>query len=346
MPVPSFLDRRNWSRWVAAQSRSRVRRWAGHDLRPSGPLEGRTLLSNVVVSNTNDSGAGSLRQAILNAPSGSTITFAHKLEGQTITLTSGVLAIGDNLTINGLGASNLTVSGGGASEVFSVATGAAVTISGLTISGGMSDIFGDGGGISNAGTLNLDNVVVTGNQAAGSFTEGGGIYNTGSLTLNHSAVIDNQSNSNFSLAAGGGIENVTGAVLTVNSSTISGNLAVSADGPTQGGAIDNQFGAKLSISGSTVSDNQAIGASGFIGNDAQGGAINDEGAMIITGSALSGNQAVGGSSGIDGGVATGGAIDMTGVTVNDVFGARHPDHDGQFRERQPVRGRSHHTGGF
>ena len=56
-------------------------------------LETRALLSTLVVTNNDDSGPGSLRQAIADAGSGDTITFAHSLRGQTITLSSGELDI-------------------------------------------------------------------------------------------------------------------------------------------------------------------------------------------------------------------------------------------------------------
>ena len=66
----------------------------------------RALLSTFVVTNASDSGSGSLRQAILDAPSGSTIAFANNLKGQTITLTSGDLPINQSLNMNGPGAAN------------------------------------------------------------------------------------------------------------------------------------------------------------------------------------------------------------------------------------------------
>ena len=68
-------------------------------------LEGRTLLSTV--TNTNDSGPGSLRQAITNAANGAVIKFSPKLDGDTITLTSGELDISKNITIEGPGAGSI-----------------------------------------------------------------------------------------------------------------------------------------------------------------------------------------------------------------------------------------------
>jgi hypothetical protein len=55
-------------------------------------LENRTLLSVDLVTNTKNSGPGSLRDTINNANPGDTIAFASGVAG-TITLTSGVLDI-------------------------------------------------------------------------------------------------------------------------------------------------------------------------------------------------------------------------------------------------------------
>ncbi|PYL35769.1 MAG: hypothetical protein DMF38_03945 [Verrucomicrobia bacterium] len=67
----------------------------------------QTGAATITVTNTNDSGPGSLRQAILNASSGDTINFAPSVT--TVTLTSGELVIDKNLTITGPGANRLTV---------------------------------------------------------------------------------------------------------------------------------------------------------------------------------------------------------------------------------------------
>src|SRR6516165_8107426 len=74
-------------------------------------LEERTVLSTLTVLNTLDKGAGSLRDTITNAQSGDTIVFDPRLNGQTITLTSGELTIKKSLDIEGPGASLLGVSG-------------------------------------------------------------------------------------------------------------------------------------------------------------------------------------------------------------------------------------------
>src|SRR5262249_12095017 len=53
-----------------------------------------------VVSNINDTGAGSLRTAVISTAPGGFITFAANLSGQTIKLTSGQLVLNSTVTID------------------------------------------------------------------------------------------------------------------------------------------------------------------------------------------------------------------------------------------------------
>ncbi|UYZ62961.1 right-handed parallel beta-helix repeat-containing protein [Hymenobacter weizhouensis] len=63
-----------------------------------------------VVSNANDAGAGSLREALTSAANGDLITFAPGLAGQTIRLSSQ-LTLSKSVTIDGQAAPGLTLSG-------------------------------------------------------------------------------------------------------------------------------------------------------------------------------------------------------------------------------------------
>src|SRR5262249_34287486 len=103
----------------------------------------------IVVTNTNDSGPGSLRDALAAASDGDTID-ATGVSG-TILLTSGALQITHNVTVNGPGAANLAVNGNASSQVFENFA-AAATISGFTITNGRGD---EGGGIYNHGGLTV-----------------------------------------------------------------------------------------------------------------------------------------------------------------------------------------------
>ena len=89
--------------------------------------------------NTNDSGAGSLRQALADANDGDTINFNSSLNGQ-ITLTSGQLMVDKGVNITGPGANRLAVNANHASRVFYIAPGKDVTISRLTITNGLPPI--------------------------------------------------------------------------------------------------------------------------------------------------------------------------------------------------------------
>jgi hypothetical protein len=179
----------------------------------------RNRPANVItVTNTNDSGPGSLRQALADANDGDTINFA--VTG-TIGLTTGELLVTSSITISGPGAENLAVDGNAKSRVFHIASSQSVTISGLTIANGHAS--DTGGGIYNDhASLTLSNCVVTGNSAP--FYFGGGIHNDGTnqslatLQINNSLITNN---------SGGGIYNdaiqAGTATLVITDSTLSNN---------------------------------------------------------------------------------------------------------------------------
>ena len=72
------------------------------------------------VINTNDSGPGSLRDAIATTPAGGTVNFALSGCPCTIVLTTGDLAITKDLTVIGPGADQLTISGNNAWRPFRI----------------------------------------------------------------------------------------------------------------------------------------------------------------------------------------------------------------------------------
>jgi hypothetical protein len=99
--------------------------------------------TTIVVTNTNDNGPGSLRQALVDANKGDTID-ATGISG-VITLTTGELLVDKRVTINGAGADAFAIDGNAASVVFFIfrnASGETVTISGLTIRNGKGGSFG------------------------------------------------------------------------------------------------------------------------------------------------------------------------------------------------------------
>jgi hypothetical protein len=234
------------------------------------------------VTNLNDAGPGSLRQAVLGANSAAgadLITFQAGLTG-TITLTTGQLQVEDAVDIQGPGAAALTVSGNDASRVFYLYADAApfdVTLSGLTISHGTADGSGGGGIKDNGENLTLDHVVLTANSSP----VGPALWMDGkslTATVRDSAITGNTGNFDGGVHVGS-----TGGEVTFQRVVISGNTALHA-----GGAF---FGApeSLTIEDSTVSGNHsAFEAGGLeIHNTGKGG-------FTLSGTTISGNSGTAG----------------------------------------------------
>src|SRR6056297_3165806 len=119
------------------------------------------------VTNTSDSGAGSLRQAIADVDTGGTISFDNALSGDVITLSSEI-TINKSLTIQGLGADKLSVSGNNSNRIFNIGGEASADISGLSLISGNANVYGGsspGGAIYNSGNLILTDCNLTGNTA-------------------------------------------------------------------------------------------------------------------------------------------------------------------------------------
>jgi hypothetical protein len=287
---------RNWTANRGPQARSQ-RRPAARGFRPQlEALEDRCLPSTLTVTNNLDNGSvGSLRYEIGQSRKGDTIVFAPSLKGQTITLSGSELDITKSLTIQGPGAGLLTINGGAdgidnnvGARVFAVENKTNVTLSGLTITGGVgrsglpyffavSAYDNEGGGILNLGTLTVSGCTISGNYenpATGATCYGGGIYNGGTLTVTGSTVSGNsvkpQANGG-SPGYGGGIYNA--GTLMVTSSTISSNFA-----SNEGGGIYNAGTA--TVSGCTLSNNSA----------SLGGAIYNAATLTVSNCVFSGNH--------------------------------------------------------
>jgi hypothetical protein len=262
-------------------------------------LEGRCLPSTLTVTTAADGGTGSLRYEINAAQAGDTIVFAPGLHGQTIGLTSGLLDLTKNLTIQGPGAGLLTVSGNNQSTVFKVEPGAQVTLSGLTIFDGNGGT--TGGGILNSGTLTVSSCNIAQDVAR----SGGGIYNLGTLTVSGSTI-----RSDTASDYGGGIYNASGGKLTLSQDTLYHNVA-----DLNGGGIYNASGATATLTNCTLNDNMAFGS--VLGDVTAGGGgiyVNLDSTASLTNCTLSLNSARSGhGGGID--VKTGGILDLTNTIV-------------------------------
>ncbi|MDO8945974.1 MAG: hypothetical protein Q7U88_02315, partial [Desulfocapsaceae bacterium] len=168
--------------------------------------------ATLTVNSIADSGAGTLRQAILDAVADDTIDFNPTAfppaTPATITLISQ-LTINKNLTINGNGGVILDANQTGRVMLIDDETAAimSASLSGITFKNGL--VSGPGGGIYTKEHLTLANVIFTNNTATNS--------------------------------SGGAIHNETGATLTLTDSSFTANNAL------HGGAIFNL--GPLSVSG-------------------------------------------------------------------------------------------------
>jgi CSLREA domain-containing protein len=257
------------------------------------PLEGRRLLTaispsltaasnSLLVSSTADLGPGSLRQAITTANASASpviITFDPTVfpagSNTTITLTSGGLELSNTsemITIKGPGAGQVTIDGDGNDTVFYVDTDVTAEIDGLTITDGSNP--DGGGGISNSGTLTLNNDVITGNTVPEQTNpliapadapvidttgDGGGIDDLGTLTTNNCTI------SNNTAQYGGGVYVESSATDTYTNCTISGNNS-DTDGAGGGFFVDGT----LYVLGSTISGNTDNGTDGGGGAEIDG----------------------------------------------------------------------------
>jgi hypothetical protein len=266
------------------------------------------------VTNTGNSGAGSLRQAITDANGNAGLDQIPISATGTIQLASALPDISGQTQISGPGAASLTVRRNvlTAFPIFTIGAGS-VDISGLTISNGDSST---GGGIATTvGTATtLTNVVVTGNSS------GGGIGGRGALTLNGTTVSGNTSG-----GAGGGIGGSDDATLI--NSTVSGNTA------SGGGGISTPAASLLSLTDSTVTGNDASVGAGIAtsklstltltrvtvsDNDAvaAGGGLSINGSATITDSDINGDN----DAGTNGGgitVSVFGDVDLVDSSVSD-----------------------------
>jgi len=233
-------------------------------------------LALITVTNNNDSGAGSLREAIATAAVGDTIVFDPSLANQTITLTSGQLVIDKNLTLDGADAANLTISGNKSSRVIKTGDSTNITVKNLIIANGKvsnnssNEATSAGGGIQtgSSSTFTLENCQVNNNIAG----FGGGIYAgfKGTTTILNSQFNENDGSLANSERGGGAIATKSAGSLTVKGSTFTNNKG------TNGGAINNLLG-PLTVENSTFTNNDSTAGTG--GNtNGYGGAIYTDGA--------------------------------------------------------------------
>ena len=238
------------------------------------------------VTNNLDAGAGSLRQALIDANSKAGADFINfdptifNLP-QTIALTSGHLTANGSVTIFGPGENLLTIDGVDLNRFLYTKSGT-VVVNDLTVTNAtgsrrvrFNNQVEHGGAILNAANLTLNRVTITNCSAIQTTSEfavirGGAIYNEATLTINDSTLSNNKAKSNnddsvvgYAISNGGAIFN--SGSLTINSSVLTGNQA---------------------------STSMTSGGTAQLGNDCYGGAIYNLGTTIIDNSVISSNTAI------------------------------------------------------
>lgn len=266
------------------------------------PAEAATLS----VTTCNDSGPGSLRQAVASAGAGDTVDFS--LSCDLITLTTGSIDISGNVSIDGPGSRNLTVTAGGSTIFVDNGVG---RISGLTMTGGTPAIADDGAlTLSECTVTGAENSAIYENSFTASLTiddctlshnsayDGGAIYiNEGSLTMTNSTVADNNVvNVGGGVFLGGSTPSLVGGqqpTATIIHSDIVGNTYTPTNPDTQGGGIGiyTIYGG-VSVRSSIIADNEAVVRQGRQYGDCGGPiggtySLDDDGSCGFGGASLS-----------------------------------------------------------
>ena len=228
------------------------------------------------VSNFNDAGAGSLRQAITDANTDFSATpgAPHSINftvSGTHFINSVLPVINNHMTLNGHAAGS-TVTRGNLVSFYRIFEVKAFTVemNNIKVETGNPGGSNPGGGILNdGGILTMINCIVQGNECGALVGgHGGGIaQNSGTMTINNSTIKNNDSGGN---GLGGGVYIADGTV-TLTNCTVQNNST----GGNNGGAIFVDLSSILNLINCTVIDNVSGHNTGFssggvfYGNNAQ-----------------------------------------------------------------------------
>jgi len=259
------------------------------------------MAADQVVINNNDSGAGSLRQAIVDVGNGENITFNLSSGNETITISSvlsdalsadyeintkGFTIDGDNTSGSGTDITiQVTTPGTSTYRIFAfdLRNGFNVTIQNMTLKGGdvsassLGSANDDGGVIwyldDGDGSLTLDNITMRDGKA----NKGGGIYSSyGDLSISSSTITTNTTETS---GHGGGIYSNYGT-LSITSTNVTSNTA----NGHGGGIYTNYLTSASVITQTVIAGNEATSLDG-------GGLHNNSSSPVLTNCVISGNFA-------------------------------------------------------
>ncbi len=241
-----------------------------------------------IVTNTNNSGAGSLRQTVINAAAGDIIRFAPSLIASgnaTVVLTSEI-TIDKALTINGVYNANysLSLSGNNTNRIFNLVDAAnMITLDSLTLKNGRKDSNHGGAIIADDNSpLTITNCKLNNNSCN---LHGGAIYTESPLALTNSTLSSNYSANNYYYSYGGAIYATSTLILT--DCTLNGNSTTSSSSSssTGGGAI-YAFSA-LTLTNCTLNNNSSYTD---YTSSSEGGAIYAYSTLTLKNCTLDGNS--------------------------------------------------------
>jgi hypothetical protein len=248
------------------------------------------VATTYLVTNCDDSGSDSLRDASTHAVSGDTIDVSE-LPCSTISLTSGSVGLNGGVILKGPGADLLDISAAGNANKAAFYGFGDIFIQDVTVSGAKYlGTLGEGGCIWSSGSVALTSARVTGCQVitpsdSTYSARGGGVFATGNLTLIDS-VIDHNTVEGYNTTGLGGGAYAKGGIVS-KYSTIDGNDATSTNSRGYGGGLFIAGGANAYFGNSTISNNGASGFNGgFEARDSSGSST-----FTMINSTISGNRA-------------------------------------------------------
>lgn len=190
-------------------------------------------------------GVISLREAILYARDGETVTFASSMANKKISLTGGTIHIDSAVSVDATTCGGTTINANGTCCVFDISGGTSsvpVVLTGLTIINGAGTMAGgvcnnvngvltianctikscsslNAGGIYNIGTLRLVNTLIVGNSGD---SEGGGLYTRGTAFVTNCTIANNSSMYGGGICVNGSTTSFRNTILVSNTASISG----------------------------------------------------------------------------------------------------------------------------
>ena len=268
-------------------------------------LEARIAPATFRVTTLADSGAGSLRAAIdqANAAAGADVIFFKTALTGTIGLRSDLPDIAESVSFLGSGAARMRIDGRGLHQIFDInGSDLDVTISGLTLTGGLAETGGAVRIDSALGSVKIARCVFSGNVAQG--REGteeahfGGEAKGGAIAILAGSLVVEKSRFSGNKARGGlgyfsYVEDENGALVLDESFN---------GGQGHGGAIYAAAETQATISATVLNGNRAAGGLGGRAGSGLGGAIESNGSLEISRSVFTGNSAVSATIGAGGGI--------------------------------------------